>query len=70
MPSLADEYNKYIPGLMKLINDRATADAIDAYVKRIEHELGYIGISERRSATVAAICQLISSSEQSDTTTR
>ena len=47
-PALADEYDRYIPDLVRLMNDGASAAEIEACLKRVEGDLGINTGAERR----------------------
>jgi hypothetical protein len=38
-PNLADEYDAYIPGLLRLIEGNCSADRLEGYLLDIEHGL-------------------------------
>jgi hypothetical protein len=57
-PKLSDEYDAYLPGLIKLMNSGCARTNIAGYLKNIESTLGLALPSERREKAAAALSQL------------
>ena len=58
-PNLADEYDAYIPGILRLMRERAAADEISQYLEILEIKLqGICGDFGRRYATVTKLLEL------------
>lgn len=56
-PNLADEYDDYIPELLRLVNNRADFGMIERYLRKIESDLGVLSSFEKRVQTALQLAK-------------